>query len=114
VIFSAILGIAFSAIPQKHYSFIFPLISVALAASFIVDFVYPNSLYMQREVTSHGAVVGRAAGTYFNSTRAGEGLVITLIFSFIRLRGLPLLLLLLFSGAATLLTFSRAAIMGWL
>ncbi|MGO9460342.1 MAG: O-antigen ligase family protein [Rhodomicrobium sp.] len=110
VVLAALQGMAFSAIPQKHYSFIFPLISAAIAATLIVDFVFPNTLYATREV---GTVVGRAGGTYFNSTRAGEGLIITLIFSFIRLRGLPLLLLLLFSGAATLLTFSRAAIMGW-
>ena len=35
VVLAALQGMAFSAIPQKHYSFIFPLISAAIAAKLL-------------------------------------------------------------------------------
>jgi O-antigen ligase len=110
VILSGLLGVAFSAVTPKQYTFVFPILVAIISSLIIVDFLDNGKFYSYDIV---GAVVGRGAGTFINSTRAGEALIITLLLTMVRFRGLLLLLLLLFAGLAALLTFSRAAIIAW-
>ncbi len=110
VVLGALLGLAFSSILPRQYIFVFPILTFVLTSAIIFDFLYPGTLY---SLQIEGAVLGRGAGPYVNSNTAGEVLLLTLLFAMSSLRGLPLLLLFLFSGVGVLLTFSRAAIMAW-
>jgi O-antigen ligase len=111
VILGALLGIAFSAAPQRYYKFLFPILSIAINAMIILDFLNPGGFYAYDQST---AVVGRGAGTFINPNRAGEALVITLLLSISFFKGRNLLFVLLVCGIGALLTFSRATIIAWL
>ncbi len=110
VILGALLGIALSAVPQRYYTFVFPIISIVINTMIIMDFISPGSFYAYDQST---AVVGRGAGTFINPNRAGEALIITLLLSICFFKGRNLLFLLIVCGVGALLTFSRAAIIAW-
>ncbi len=107
----AFLGVAFSTVPQRYYVYMFPILSIAITASIVFDFINPGKFY---SYTHPNAVLGRGAGTLINPNRAGEALIITLLFSICFSEGRNLLLLLMVCGIGVLLTFSRAAIMAWI
>ena len=111
IILGALLGIAFSAVQQRYYKFLFPILSIAINAVIILDFLNPGGFYAYDQST---AVLGRGAGTFINPNRAGEALIITLLFSICFFKGRNLLFVLIVCGVGALLTFSRSAIIAWL
>ena len=114
IIFSLLLCVSLSAVPISRYAYLFPVLSVIIGCLIITDFLKPGTFYgYDLSETPPTAVLGRGAGTFINSNKAGEALAITLLLSVCLFRGWLILLLLLFAGIASLLTFSRAAIIVW-
>jgi O-antigen ligase len=105
------LGFACSITRTTSYEHIFPFLAVLTSTTVIVDFLLPGVFY---PLGSEGTVLGRAAATFFNPTVAGEAMLLTFVLAIpvVRPRYRPVLLFLV--GAGVIVTFSRAAILGWM
>jgi hypothetical protein len=110
-VLTVLLGFACSITRSTSYERIFPFVAVLIPAMVIVDFLKPGVFY---PLDTEGAVLGRAAATFINPTRAGEAMLITLLLAIPVLRPAYRALFLFLVGAGVVLTFSRAAILGWM
>ncbi|MGH8526002.1 MAG: O-antigen ligase family protein, partial [Gammaproteobacteria bacterium] len=77
----------------------------------IVDFLNPGVFY---PLGTDGTVPGRAAATFIGAGKAGEGILLTFLLAIPVLRPRYRALLLLLVGAGVIVTFTRAAILGWM
>ena len=110
-VLAVLLGFACSMIRTTSYERIFPFLAVIIPAMVIVDFLNPGMFYSSG---SEGTVLGRAAATFINPNKAGEAMLLTFLLAIPVLRPRYRALLLLLVGAGVILTFSRAAILGWM
>ncbi len=108
---AVLLGFACSITRSTSYEPIFPCLAVVIATMVIVDFLKPGVFYPP---DAEGAVLGRAAATFINPTRAGEAMLLIFLLAIPVLRPRNRALLLLLVGAGVILTFTRAAILGWI
>jgi O-antigen ligase len=110
-VLAVLLGFACSITRTTSYERIFPLLAVLIPTTVIVDFLHPGVFY---PLGSEGTVPGRAAATFLNSNKAGEAMLLTFLLAIPVLRPKYRAVLLLLVGAGVILTFSRAAILGWM
>ena len=108
---AVVLGFACSITRTTSYERIFPFLAVLIPITVIVDFLHPGYFIPSG---TEGTVPGRAAATFFNSNKAGEAMLLTLLLAIPVLRPLYRALLLFLVGAGVILTFSRATILGWM
>ncbi|MGH9957534.1 MAG: O-antigen ligase family protein [Pyrinomonadaceae bacterium] len=106
-----LLGFACSITRTAAYERIFPFLAVVIAATVIVNFLYPEVFYLPG---SKGSVIGRPAATFLNPNNAGEAMLLTFLLAIPVLRPRYRALLLLLVGAGVIQTFSRSAILGWM
>lgn len=106
-----VLGFACSATRPASFERIFPFLAVTIPALVILDFLSPGLLY---PIGTNGATLGRAAATFINPNKAGEAMLLTFILAIPVLRPHYRTALLLLLGAGVIVTFSRAAIVGWM
>jgi O-antigen ligase len=110
IMIALMLGFVVFVTPVKTYLYAVVVLMVLLPCAVLLDFADPGLFY---PLDIEGAVLGRAAATFINPTMAGEALLHVFILGSavigLRYRG-PLLLL---TGAAILVTFSRSSIIAW-
>ena len=106
-----LLGFACSTTRPASFERIFPFLAVMIPALVIWDFLSPGVLY---PIGTDGSTLGRAAATFINPTRAGEAMLLTFVLAIPVLRPHYRAALLLLLGAGVIVTFSRAAIVGWM
>jgi O-antigen ligase len=105
------LGFLLAITRTAAYEGIFPVFAALIPCTVIVDFLVPGLLY---PVNTVGAVPGRAAGSFINPTIASEAILLGFIMACgVVKKGVRTLLLLL-SGLAIVLTFTRSAIVAWI
>jgi hypothetical protein len=105
------LGFACSITRTTSYERIFPFLAVLIPITVMVDFLHAGVFY---PFGTEGTVPGRAAATFFNPTKAGEAMLLTFLLAIPVLRPPYRALLVFLVGAGVILTFSRAAILGWM
>lgn len=110
-VLAVLLGFACSITRTLSYERIFPFLAVLIPTMVIVDFLAPGVFYLPG---SEGTVLGRAAATFISPNNAGEAILLTFLLAVPALRPHYRALLLLVVGAGAILTFSRAAILGWM
>jgi O-antigen ligase/polysaccharide polymerase Wzy-like membrane protein len=110
-VLAVVLGFACSITRTTSYERIFPFLAFLIPTMVIVDFLHPGVFYT---LGSEGTVPGRAAATFLNPTKAGEAMLLTFLLAIPVLRPRYRALLLFLVGAGVILTFSRAAILGWM
>lgn len=110
-VLAVLLGFAFSTTRTASYERIFPLLATMIPALVIWDFFNPGVLY---PADAEGAVLGRAGATFVNPNKAGEAILLTFLLAIPLLRPWARALLLLLVGVGVVLTFARAAILGWM
>jgi O-antigen ligase len=110
-VLAVVLGFACSITRTTSYEHIFAFLAVLTPTTVIVDFLHPGVFY---PLGTEGTVLGRGAATFFNPTIAGEAMLLTFLLAIpvVRPRYRPVLLFLV--GAGVIVTFSRAAILGWM
>lgn len=110
IMVALVLGAVVFVTPARAYLYTAAVLAVLLPCAVLLDFAYPGLFYPP---DIEGAVLGRAAAMFINPTKAGEVLLHVFILGCavigLRYRG-PLLL---FAGAAILVTFSRSSIIAW-
>ncbi|MDQ3776531.1 MAG: O-antigen ligase family protein [Pseudomonadota bacterium] len=109
-VLAVLLGFACSITRTTSYERIFPFLAVLIPTTVIVDFLHPGAFY---PLGSEGTVPGRAAATFLNPTKAGEAMLLSLLLAIPVLRPRYRAVLLFLVGAGVILTFARAAILGW-
>jgi len=107
---AVVLGFACLITRTTSYERIFPFLAVLISTTVMVDFLHPGVFY---PVGTEGTVPGRAAATFLNPGKAGEAMLLTFLLAIPVLRPLHRALLLFLVGAGVILTFARAAILGW-
>ena len=110
-VLAVLLGYACSITRTTSYERIFPFLAVLIPITVIVDFLQPGVFY---SLGTEGTVPGRAAATFINANRAGNAMLLTFLLAIPVLRPRYRALLLLLVGVGVILTFSRAAILGWM
>ena len=110
-VLAVLLGFACSITRTTSYERIFPFLAVLIPTTVIVDFLHPGVFY---PLGTEGTVPGRAAATFFNPNKAGEAMLLTFLLAIPVLRPRYRALLLFLVGAGVILTFARAAILGWM
>jgi O-antigen ligase len=110
IMIAVVLGFVVFVTPVRTWLYAAVVPMVLLPCAVLLDFAYPGMFY---QLDIEGAVLGRAAAMFINPTMAGEALLHVFILGSavigLRYRG-PLLLL---TGAAVLVTFSRSSIIAW-
>jgi len=110
IMVALMLGFVVFVTPVRTYLYAAAVLMVLLPCAVLLDFGYPGLFY---PLDIGGAVLGRAAATFINPTMAGEALLHVFILGSavigLRYRGALLLL----TGAAILVTFSRSSIIAW-
>lgn len=86
------------------------VIAFLLPVLVAVDFFRPGVLY---PIATEGAVLGRGAATFINANRAGEAVLLATILAVPLLPKRWRIVLLAVSAVGVVLTFSRAAMLGW-
>lgn len=87
------------------------LMALLLPALVIIDFCYPGFFYNHSDDLG---VIGRAAATLINPNKAGEVMLLLLLLNVPLLTKKQLFGLILLTGLAILLTFTRSAILAWI
>jgi O-antigen ligase len=106
-----LLGFACSTARPASFERIFPFLAVLIPALVIWDFLSPGLFY---PIDTYHAALGRGAATFINPNKAGEAMLLTFVLALPVLRPNYRALLLLLLGAGVIVTFSRAAIVGWI
>jgi hypothetical protein len=105
-----LIGYVFSTMRASAYQFTFVLLAVVAPAILVTDFLFPDTLYSKALAD---AVEGRAGGTFINPNDAASSLLVIFVLAcpvVPKKYRVPLLLL---CGIGILVTFSRAAMLGW-
>ena len=109
-VLAVLLGFACSTTPPRSFERVFPFLAFTVPALVIWDFLSPGMFY---PVDTQGAALGRGAATFINPNKAGEAMLLTFVLAIPVLGPRYRVSLLLLLGAGVVLTFSRAAIVGW-
>ena len=109
-LFAVIIGAAAATRREGAYASLFAALAAVLGGLVVLDFAMPGLVY---PLSTEQSVIGRGAGTYINPNLAAEGLLLTYLLALPALSVRMRVILLLFVGFATVVTFSRGATFGW-
>jgi len=111
IVLALLLGFACSFMRSRSYERIFVILTCTITALVMMDFFSPGILY---PIGTEGTVLGRAAATFINPTKAGEAILLTFLLAFPVVSSKYRTPILLLAGTGIILTFSRGAILAWM
>lgn len=97
--------------PAESYQKLFPVLATIIPMCVIFDFVSPGFFY---PIGTELTVIGRASAMYIVATRTAEVTLITCLLALLVINIQYRLPLVLLSGIAVLVTFSRGSIAIWI